>query len=33
VHVSVVNHYVVRKRSRNYLLHPVVPVAGFGIIG
>jgi hypothetical protein len=33
VHVAVVNHYVVRKRSRNYLLHLVVPVAGFGIIG
>ena len=33
LHVSVVNHYVIRKRSRNYLMHLVVPVIGFGIIG
>jgi amino acid transporter len=33
LHVSVVNHYVIRKRSRNYLLHLVVPLIGFGIIG
>ena len=33
LHVSVVNHYVIRKRSRNYLLHLVLPLIGFGIIG
>ena len=33
LHVSVVNHYVVRKRSHNWLLHLVVPLIGFGIIG
>jgi amino acid transporter len=33
LHVSVVNHYVIRKRSRNYLLHLIVPLIGFGIIG
>jgi amino acid transporter len=32
LHISVVNHYLIRKRSRNYLLHLVVPVIGFGII-
>lgn len=33
LHVSVVVHYVVRKKSKNYLLHLVVPVVGFIIIG
>lgn len=32
LHVSVVWHYTVRKRSRNWLLHLVVPVVGFAII-
>jgi hypothetical protein len=27
------SHHVIRKRSRNYLLHLVVPLSGFGIIG
>jgi hypothetical protein len=31
--VSVVNHQVIRKRSRTYLLRLVVPLVGFGIIG
>jgi hypothetical protein len=33
LHVSVVVHYVVKKKSRNWLLHLVVPVVGFVIIG
>ena len=33
LHVSVVVHYIVRKMSKNYLLHLVVPVVGFLIIG
>lgn len=33
LHVSVIVHYLVRKKSKNYLLHLVVPVLGFLIIG
>jgi amino acid transporter len=33
LHVSVIVHYMVRKKSKNYLLHLVVPVVGFLIIG
>jgi len=33
LHVSVVWYYVVRKKSKNYLLHLVVPTLGFLIIG
>ncbi|GAB2930413.1 APC family permease [Rhodococcus aerolatus] len=33
LHVSVVSHYVLRRRSRNLGLHLVVPVLGFVIIG
>jgi amino acid transporter len=33
LHVSVFWHYIVRQRSRNWLLHGVVPVLGFLIIG
>ena len=33
LHVSVIVHYVVRKKSKNYLLHLVVPIVGFLIIG
>jgi amino acid transporter len=33
LHVSVVSHYAVRRRSGNVLLHWVVPIAGFLIIG
>jgi amino acid transporter len=33
LHIAVVNHYVIRKHSRNWLLHLVVPVVGFVIIG
>ncbi|HEV7655266.1 MAG TPA: APC family permease [Mycobacteriales bacterium] len=33
LHIAVVNHYVIRKHSRNWLLHLVVPVIGFVIIG
>ncbi|ARC56673.1 Putrescine importer PuuP [Frondihabitans sp. 762G35] len=33
LHLSVIVHYVVRKKSRNLLLHLVVPVIGFLIIG
>ena len=32
LHVSVIVHYIVRKKSKNYLLHLVVPVVGFLII-
>jgi amino acid transporter len=32
LHVSVVWHYVVRRGSRNWLLHVVVPVVGFAIL-
>jgi amino acid transporter len=32
LHVAVFWHYIVRKRSRNWLLHGVVPVLGFLII-
>ena len=32
LHVSVVGYYAVRRRSRNVLLHWVVPVLGFAII-
>jgi amino acid transporter len=32
LHVSVVNHYVIRGRSRNWLLHLVVPLIGFVVI-
>lgn len=33
LHASVVVHYIARKKSKNYLLHLVVPVIGFLIIG
>jgi hypothetical protein len=33
LHVSVVVFYIFKKKSRNYLLHLVVPVLGFLIIG
>jgi amino acid transporter len=33
LHLSVIVHYVVRKKSKNYLLHLVVPILGFLIIG
>jgi amino acid transporter len=33
LHIAVVNHYLIRRRSRNYLLHLAVPVIGFVIIG
>jgi amino acid transporter len=33
LHISVVWYYVVRKKSKNYLLHLVVPTVGFLIIG
>ncbi len=33
LHLSVIVHYVVRKKSRNFLLHLLVPVIGFLIIG
>jgi hypothetical protein len=33
LHVAVFWHYIVRQRSRNWLLHGVVPVLGFLIIG
>ena len=33
LHVSVVWYYVVKKKSKNYLLHLVVPTLGFLIIG
>jgi hypothetical protein len=32
LHVSVVWYYIGRKKSKNYLLHLVVPTAGFAII-
>jgi amino acid transporter len=33
LHLAVIVHYIVRKKSKNYLLHLVVPVVGFLIIG
>jgi amino acid transporter len=33
LHVSVIVHYIGRKKSKNYLLHLAVPVVGFLIIG
>ena len=33
LHASVIVHYIGRKKSKNYLLHLVVPVVGFLIIG
>ena len=33
LHVSVVWYYMVRQKSKNYLLHCVVPMLGFLIIG
>ena len=33
LHVAVFWHYIVRQRSRNWLLHLVVPLCGFLIIG
>jgi amino acid transporter len=33
LHVAVVNDYVLRRRSRNWLPHLVVPVIGFAVIG
>lgn len=33
LHIAVFWHYIVKKRSRNWLLHGVVPVLGFLIIG
>lgn len=33
LHVSVLVHYGIRKRSKNWLLHFVVPICGFLIIG
>nr|WP_179580933.1 APC family permease [Leifsonia psychrotolerans] len=33
LHIAVIVHYLVRKKSRNYLLHLVAPVVGFLIIG
>ena len=33
LHIAVFWHYIVRRRSRNWLLHGVVPVLGFLIIG
>src|SRR3982750_760566 len=32
LHVSVVVHFVVRRKSRNWWLHLVVPVIGFAIL-
>jgi amino acid transporter len=32
LHVSVVVHFVVRKKSKDYLRHLVVPVVGFAIL-
>jgi len=32
LHVSVVVHYLVRQKSRNWWLHLVVPVIGFAIL-
>jgi hypothetical protein len=33
LHISVVVFYIFKKKSKNYLLHLVVPVLGFLIIG
>jgi len=33
LHLAVIVHYVVRKKSKNYLLHLVVPIVGFLILG
>ncbi|HST66328.1 MAG TPA: APC family permease [Mycobacteriales bacterium] len=33
LHIAVVNHHLLRRHSRNWLLHAAVPVVGFLIIG
>lgn len=33
LHIAVIVHFIVRKKSKNYLLHLVVPIIGFAIIG
>jgi hypothetical protein len=33
LHVSVIVHYLVRRRSRDYLRHLVVPLCGLVILG
>jgi amino acid transporter len=33
LHIAVINHYLIRRRSRNYLLHLAVPLVGFLVIG
>jgi amino acid transporter len=33
LHLAVIVHYIVRKKSKNYFLHLVVPIIGFLIIG
>jgi amino acid transporter len=33
LHLSVIVHFIVRKKSKNYLLHLVAPIVGFLIIG
>jgi hypothetical protein len=33
LHLAVIVFYLVKKKSKNYLLHLVVPVIGFLIIG
>lgn len=32
LHISVVNHYVVRQKSKNYIKHLVLPIIGFIVI-
>ncbi|HBI09941.1 MAG TPA: amino acid permease, partial [Franconibacter pulveris] len=33
LHISVINHYMLRNKSRNLLLHLIFPLIGFFIIG
>ncbi|HZK83468.1 MAG TPA: amino acid permease [Desulfosporosinus sp.] len=33
LHVTVINHFIVRKKSRDYFNHLLLPVIGFSIIG
>ena len=33
LHLAVINHYIIRQKSRNFLRYLILPVIGFCIIG
>lgn len=33
LHIAVINHYIIRQKSKNVLLHLITPMIGFFIIG